>query len=147
MARLIGGTVAAYVIYFVAVFVLVSAGWLVLGANGAFHPGVWDVTGIWIALMLVASLLGGVGAGYGIGPITKDPRGPMALAGLIILMGVVFAWPVLAGTAPVPTLPRPEQLPMFEAMANGQAPVWVAILNPVLGAAGALFGSGLPPKA
>jgi hypothetical protein len=147
VARLIGGTLAGYVLYFILVFVLASAGWLVLGANGAFQPGVWDVTGTWIALMLVASLIGGVIAGYWIGPLTRDPRGPMALAGLIIVLGLVFALPVLTGSAPVPALPRPEQLPMFEAMANGQAPVWVAILNPVLGAAGALFGTGLSRKA
>ena len=146
MARLIGSTIVGYLAYFLLVFVLMSAAWFLLGANGAFKPGVWDVTGMWIALLLLASLLAGLTAGFGVGRIVKAARAPLVLAGLVILLGVLLAWPVLSGTAPAAPLPRPDQLPMFEAMAQGQAPIWVALLNPVLGAVGVLMGArGRPP--
>ena len=146
MARLIGGIIAGYLGYFLVVFILMSLAWLLLGADGAFRPGVWDVTGMWIALMLLASLLAGLAAGFSVGRIAKDGRAPLALAGFVLLMGLVLAWPVLSGAAPAALTPRPEQLPMFEAMSQGQAPLWVALLNPVLGALGVVLGArGRPP--
>lgn len=141
MPRLIGGTLLGYVVYFAIVFALMTAAWLLLGANGAFRPGAWDVTSTWIVIMLLASLTGGMVAGYP--RIAADPRGPMALAGLVVVMGVLFAWPLLAGTATAPTMPRPDQLPMFDAMSQGQAPLWVALVNPLLGAVGVLLGARL----
>jgi hypothetical protein len=146
MARLIGGIIAGYLAYFLVVFILMSVAWLLLGANGAFRPGVWDVTVMWSALMVLASLLAGLTAGFGVGRIAKDERTPLALAGFVLLMGLVLAWPVISGAAPAAPTPRPEQLPMFDAMAQGQAPLWVALLNPVLGTAGVLLGArGRPP--
>lgn len=142
MARLIGGTLVGYVVYFALVFLLMTAAWAVLGV-GAFKPGVWEVTGLWIGLMLLASFLAALIAGLGSARFMKDARGPAALAGLIILFGILFAWPVLTGTMPVPPLPRPDTLPMSEAMEKGQAPLWVALVNPTLGALGALLGARL----
>ena len=143
MGRLIGATLVGYLAYFLLVFALRSAAGLLLGANGAFQARVWDVTGLSIILMLLASLVGALATGNGCARFVKDNRVPVALAGVVILMGLLFAWPVLTGAVPAPPLPRPETLPMFEAMAQGQAPVWVALLNPVIGAVGVLLGARL----
>jgi len=147
MARLIGGTVAGYLVYFVLLFALMSVAWFLLGANGAFQPGTWDVTGTWIAIMLIASLLSGVAACRLGAGLAKHGWAPMALAGLVIVMGLLFAWPVLTGVIPAPPLPRPEPLPMLDAMSQGQAPIWVALANPLFGAVGVLLGTRSLPKA
>src|SRR6187549_3791030 len=47
----------------------------------------------------------------------------------------------LAGKVPQGALPRPDQLPMFEAMGHAVAPPWTAIVQPLLNAAFALLAS------
>lgn len=140
MGRVIGSIVLGYVVIFLAVFGLMTASWVVLGPAGAFQPGSWEVTGLWNGLMLAAGLIAAVVGGYLCATVSRDMRGPKGLIGVVIVLGILFALPVLSGTPPA-TGPRPDSLPMFEAMANGIQPVWVALLNPLLGAVGVWWGA------
>ncbi|QQS48999.1 MAG: hypothetical protein IPM66_10425 [Acidobacteriota bacterium] len=143
MAKAIGSAVAGYIVIFILVFLLMTAAWYAVGAQGAFKQGVWDVTPMWLGLMLTAGLLAAIIGGYVTALITSDSRGWKILAGIVIVLGVIFALPVLMGSMPEAPLPRPDNLPMFEAMQNGRQPAWVAIINPVVGAIGVMIGSRL----
>ncbi len=142
MAKVLAGVVAGYVVMLAVVFGLMSLAWMVLGADGAFRPGTFEVTGTWIAASIVVALLAAVAGGWTCARITPDPRAIRLLVGLVVVLGVIFAIPVL--TAPAgPPAPRPAGLAMMEAMKQGVQPAWVALLNPALGAIGALIGSRL----
>ncbi len=67
--------------------------------------------------------------------------GPNILIGIVIVLGVVFAIPVLTGSTDVATTARPDTVTMMEAMSNARQPTWIALLNPLLGAVGVLLGA------
>ncbi len=142
MAKVLAGVVVGYVVMLAVVFGLMSLAWMVLGAEGAFQPGTFQVTGTWIALSILVALLAAVAGGWTCARIAPDPRAIRLLVGLVVVLGVIFAIPVLTAPAGPPT-PRPEGLAMMEAMKQGVQPAWVALLNPALGAIGALIGSRL----
>ncbi len=143
MGKVIGSAVTGYLVTFAMVFVLMSLAWFVVGAEGAFHPGVWDVSTVWLGLMLAAALVAAMAGGYVTSMMTADPRGPRILIGIIIVLGIFFAMPVLMDDGTVASLPRPDTLGMFDAMTNGKQPTWVALLNPVLGVIGVIIGARL----
>ena len=143
MAKIIGSAIAGYVIIFVAVFGLMTLSWFAVGVDGAFQPGVWDVTATWLVLMLASALLAAGLGGYVTAMMTSDARGPKILVGIVVVLGVLFALPVLIDAGATAPLSRPDELPMFEAMQNGKQPAWVALLNPVLGAVGVWIGARL----
>lgn len=141
MARIVGGVIAGYVAMFALLFVVFSAAYMTLGASGAFQPGSWNPSGGWIALTIVLGFGAAIAGGYVCATIARDRRGPLGLVGLVIVLGVLSAIPALTGGDPAAAGPRPETVPMFEAMSNAVQPAWVALLNPVLGAVGVLVGA------
>jgi len=143
MGKVIGSAIAGYVVSFIMVFVLMTVSWQIVGADGAFQPGVWEVTGLWLVLLLVSALVAGIAGGYVTVLITADPRGVKWLIGIVVVLGIVSAIPVLMGMGGDAPLPRPDDLAMFDAMQNGKQPGWVALLNPVFGVAGVLLGARL----
>jgi hypothetical protein len=62
----------------------------------------------------------------------------MALAVLTIVMGMLFAIPVFS--KPTAPQPRASNTPNMEAMTHAQTPLWVALVNPFLSAAGMALG-------
>lgn len=142
MGKIIAGVVAGYLVMLAVVFGLMSLAWVLLGAEGAFRPGTFAVTDTWIAASIVVALLAAVAGGWTCARIAPDPRAIRLLVGLVVVLGVIFAIPVLTAPAGAPP-PRPEGLAMMEAMKQGVQPAWVALLNPALGAIGALVGSRL----
>jgi hypothetical protein len=144
MGKLIGGVVVGYITMFVAVFVLFSAGWGALGADGSFQPGSWDVSFAWVVLSIVVGLVAAIAGGYVCVLITDHPRGAAALAGVVFVLGILMAVPVLlGGPGDVATTARPETVGMFDAMSNAKQPTWIALLNPLLGVVGVFIGARL----
>jgi hypothetical protein len=65
----------------------------------------------------------------------------MVLAAVVFGLGLLMAVPVaLVSEAPKE---RDGDLGNFEAMQHARQPVWVALLNPVVGAGGVFLGSRL----
>lgn len=143
MLKVIGSAVAGYVVMFISVMILMTLSWFILGADGAFKPGVWEVTGLWLFLMIASAAIAAVAGGYTASAISSDDRVPKVLIAVVVVMGVLSALPLILGSVPTPPLPRPDELPMMEAMTNGIQPLWIALLNPLVGAAGVLAGSRL----
>ena len=146
MGRIIGSVVVGYIVMFVTVFLLMTAAWLVMGAEGAFEPGSWQITLAWIGVSILVSLAAAFAGGRACAAIAKDPRGPTYLMGLVFVLGVVFAIPVLTAAPDAMSAlgPRPDEIPMMDAMSRAQQPVWIALLNPVLGVAGVWLGARKP---
>lgn len=129
--------VLGYVVMVLTVFATFSLMWLALGPRGAFEPGAWDVSDAWVAGSILLGLLGAVLGGLACARVTVDHRAIMFLIGLVLLMGILSAVPEAADRL---AGPRPDDVSMMEAMTSAQQPPWIAWLNPVIGALGALLG-------
>ncbi len=112
--------------------------WWIMGAEGSFRPGSWEVSGVWSAASVVVGIVAALVGGAVCARVSADRRGVWMLVPLVVVFGVVAAatqeLPAGAGT-------RPEDVPMFEAMSQARMPGWVPWLDPLIGALGALLGA------
>lgn len=139
MPRLIGAVLLGYIAMVIVVFCGMSLAWLALGADGAFEPGTYDVSATWILVSCAIALFAAVGGGWLARLVTQNARGPRVLAGFVIVLGIVLAIPALTGSAAEAGV-RPDTVPMFEAIASARTPLWVMLINPLIGAIGVLIG-------
>lgn len=136
----ITAAVLAYVVMFALAFVLFSLMWTVLGADGAFAPGTWDVSVGWIVGSLVLGVIVAVSGGFTCEKLSANRQGVVILVALVIVMAVLSAMP----DAPLtPTGARPDDISMFDAMSSVQQPGWLLVVNPIIGIIGVLFGAKL----
>ena len=54
--RNIGGAVLGYIAMALVVMVLFTGLWMVIGAEGSFEPGTWEVSGVWSLATIVVGL-------------------------------------------------------------------------------------------
>lgn len=139
MLRLIGAVLLGYIAMVIIVFCGMSLAWLVLGADGAFQTGTYDVSAIWILVSCAIAFVAALAGGWLARVVTQNARGPRVLAGFVVVLGIVLAIPALTGSAPE-TGARPDAVPMFEAIANARTPLWVMLISPLIGAVGVLIG-------
>lgn len=147
MGRAIGGAVVGYLVLFVFVFAALSAAWFALGAAGAFEPGGYRLTALWIAISLAVAACGGFLAGKVAAAIGRAPLAGRICAVLALVLNLALSLPILTGNVPPGVMPRPDSLPMFEALGHAVAPPWTAIVQPLFNAAFALLASrGAKPR-
>lgn len=141
MLRIIGGVVLGYVSMAAVVFAGLTGAYLALGADRAFQSGLYDVSAVWVAISLVVGLGAALLGGWVARRVSRTARGPWLLAGLIVVLGAGLAVAALLGE-PAATGARTGALGPFDAMQQATTPIWVMLLNPVVGAIGALVGGG-----
>ena len=61
MLRTIGAVLLGYIVMFVVVFVLMTGAYLGLGAERAFRPPSYEVSGLWTMLSIFIGLAAAVG--------------------------------------------------------------------------------------
>jgi len=142
MIRMLAGVVGGYVVMFVVVFATFTGAYALLGADGAFRPGSYEVTPAWIALSFVLGLVAAIAGGMVCVAIARRPAGPRVLAGMVLLLGLAMAIPVLLEKER-PSQARTEGVGNSEAMMRARTPAWVALLTPLVGAVGVLAGAGM----
>ena len=151
MGRAIASVVVGYIVMALVVFVTFSLAYLAMGADGAYRPGVYDVSLLWIVCAFVLSFIAALVGGYVAAAIAKTGKPILFLIGLVILLGAISAVMSGAGAADIPAV-RDADPGVFEAMQYSKQPTWVAWLTPVIGAIGVFFGSawkmqaGVTPK-
>jgi hypothetical protein len=141
MARVAGAVVAGYVVMFAVVFAGLSVAYLALGPERAFRPGVFDVSGLWVAVSFAVGFGAALAGGWLARGIGRTPRAPWALAAVVVVLGLALAIPALG--AGVEVAPRPEGVGVLEAMQQARTPAWILLANPLLGAIGVLLGGGV----
>ena len=137
--RNVGGAVLGSVVMAGAVVLLLSGLWAVLGAEGAFRPGSWEVSGAWLFGSIVVGLLAAVIGGMVCTCVAADDRGLLMLMALVLVLGVYLA----LANPPAAEGIRPPAVDMADPMNSVRQPTWLAWLNPVIGVAGAFAGSRL----
>ena len=141
MLKTIGAVVGGYIAMFVVVFATFSLAFLAMGADGAFQSGTYDVTPVWLIVSFVLSFIAALIGGFVSVTISDDPKVPRALAVVVIVMGVITAIQIMTADPVVVT--RSADVGNMEAMMNAKQPIWVALLNPIIGAIGVMVGARL----
>jgi len=143
MLRTIGGVIVGYLAMFVFVFVTFTIAYLAMGSEGAFKPASYDVTALWIGVGFVVSSIAAIIGGFVCAAIAKNSKAPMALAGLVLVLGLLMAIPALMASDSGPPSVRAGNVSNFEAMQNAKQPGWWCLLNPLIGVAGVMLGARL----
>jgi hypothetical protein len=132
--------IAGYVV--MALFVMVSTvvAFTALGADRAYRAGTFEPTGVWIITVLALGFIAAMVGGYVCAIITASQTAPKVLAIAVLGLGLLFALPMFR--PPVdPQLRRTPDMPLMQLMSAGRQPAWVALLLPLVGAAGVIAGS------
>jgi uncharacterized membrane protein YeaQ/YmgE (transglycosylase-associated protein family) len=140
MIRSILGAIAGYIVFALALFILFSALYLVLGADRSFLPGNYDPSMTWT---VSAFILGFVAAAIGGFVAAKIGRsgGVKIMAGLVVLIGAIVVVMLVKENKAQEV--RTGDVPNMEAMMKAREPLWVAVVNPILGVIGVFVGGSL----
>jgi hypothetical protein len=146
MVRNILGVVLGYVAMFAFVFISFTVLYLILGADGSFEPGTYEVSLIWIIISFILGLAAAMLGGYLCVFISKNQKTALVLAGLVLVLGIAMAIPALGDASNEVHEMRSSDVPNMEAMQNAKQPVLMLLLNPIIGAIGVYAGSKLRKK-
>lgn len=145
MLRSVLGVVLGYLVMFIAVFVTFSIAYLAMGVDRAFRPGSYDVSAAWAVTSLVLGFVAAAVGGLVCAVIAGRSTPPKVLAGVVLALGLLMAIPLLVAEQPERPA-RTGDVSNLEAMQHARQPVWFALVNPAVGAAGVLLGAALPGK-
>lgn len=143
MLRAIASVIVGYIVMFAFVFVSFTAAYLALGADGSFKPGTYDVSTMWIAVSSVLSLIAAILGGWIAVLIARSATPPKVLAGLVLVLGLLMAIPAfLSSGQPAPPA-RTADVGNLDAMMKARTPPVLALITPLIGAAGVMLGASL----
>lgn len=139
MGRAIAGVVVGLIVSWVVVFVGLTAAFFALGLEKIYKPGVYEVSTTWILVSIVVGLAAALIAGVTCAKIANATKPAFVLALVMFVLGIGMVF-VEMGKDHTPQ-PRTGDAQMFDAMSKTTQPVWVAMLNPVIGAVGVIAGA------
>jgi len=143
MVRNILGVVLGYMAMFAFVFISFTVLYLILGADGSFESGAYEVSIVWIIISFILGLAAAVLGGYLCVLISKNNKVVLVLAAIVLIFGIAMAIPALGESADDVYEMRKNDVSNMEAMQNAKQPAYMLILNPIIGALGVFAGSKL----
>jgi hypothetical protein len=142
MARFIGAIVVGYAVTMIAVIVIFTAAYPVLGVDRLFEPGTYEAARGWIGLSFVIGFVAAMAGGAVCALVAPATKAPLWLATVVLVLGALMAIPVVMARDDARGGARPANITMTDAMTHARQPAWVALLNHLLGAFGILVGAG-----
>ena len=142
MGRAILSVVVGYVTMFAAIFLAFSGLYLLLGQDLSFQPGSYEPSVLWTVASFVLGVLSAILGGYVCARVARTATPPKVLAGVVLVIGLLSAVPVLVAAA-TPAEARTGEVGNLDAMMKAKQPAWVAVANPFVGLAGVLVGARL----
>jgi len=143
MVRNILGIVLGYVAMFVFIFTTFTLLYFILGADGSFESGTYEVSTVWIVISFILGLTAAVLGGFLCALISKNQKAALVLAGLVLILGIAMAVPALGDSANEVHEMRNNEVQDMEAMQKAKQPALALLLNPIIGALGVFAGSKL----
>jgi hypothetical protein len=138
MLRSIVGVIVGYFVIFVFFFAIFTGLYLALGVEHIFQPDSYEVSTLWLVLSAAISLCGSILGGYVCAAVSKSKRTCEVFAGIILIILILFCIPKMRDRTPHV---RAGEVSNLDAMRLTQMPIWMHLLNPVLGAVGVLLGA------
>lgn len=143
MVRNILGVVLGYVAMFAFIFITFTILYFILGADGSFETGTYEVSTIWIIITFILGLAAAILGGFLCVIISKNHKAALVLAGLVLILGIAMAVPALGDSANEVHEMRNKEVPNMEAMQKAKQPALALLLNPIIGTLGVFAGSKL----
>jgi len=138
MLRSIVGVVLGYAVIFAFFFATFTGVYFALGVERIFQPDSYEVSTLWLILSAVITVFGSMLGGYVCAAISTSERTCQVFAGIVLLILIVFCLPKIRDEGPHV---RAGEVSNMDAMRLTHMPVWMHLLNPVLGAMGVLLGA------
>lgn len=138
MLKSILAVVVSFIVMAIFSFAAFTCAYLGLGVERVFEAESYDVSTIWIVIMIALALIGGILGGLICAAISKSMGVCKVFAGIVLALGLLSA--ILTTMKERPDT-RSGDVPNFQAMEKAQTPLWLCLLNPVLGAVGVLLGA------
>jgi len=143
MGRSIIAVIVSYVVMFVLNILAFVGLYLIVGADQAFKPHKFLASNRWVAITCGLMFVTAVIAGFLCSAIAKGGKAPLALAVVILVLGLLLAIPSVMKATTHADMIRPGPVMWKEAMNNAYWPVWAPFAFPFVGAVGALVGGKL----
>ena len=143
MGRSVVAVIVAYISMFILNFLAFVGLYALVGPAQAFKPASYLASNRWIAMSFVAILITAIVAGLICAVIARGGRAPLALAIVILVIGLVLAIPAVMKHRTNEHMVRVGDVPSMEAAQKAHWPVWVPFMFPFVSAAGALVGAKL----
>jgi hypothetical protein len=144
MTRTILAVILGYAAMFVIVFVTLTASYFALGMEKTFRPGSFDVTPLWVLVMMVFSFVAAIVGGRVCRMISQKRLALSLLVVLILVLGLVSAVPALYAVET--NTVRSGDISNIQAMMNAKEPKWVAAIMPVIVIIGVVIGGRAKQK-
>ena len=139
MLKSILGVIVGYIVMAIFAFAIFTCAYLGLGVERVFQPDSYDVSTIWIVIMIAIALIGGILGGLICAAISKSKGACTAFVVLVLVFGVIGA--ITTAMKEHPSAARSGDVPNLQAMQMAQTPAWLCFVNPVLGAVGVMLGA------
>jgi len=147
MLRSALGVIIGYIVMFILQVAAFMTIYTLMGANWSFKPASYEASTQWTVMQFGVIFITALIAGLVCAAIAKGGKAPLALAAVVLVLGLAlaFASPALrtADTHEV----RTGSVSNMEAMSKARHPAWVIFLGPVIGALGVVIGGKLKRKA
>jgi hypothetical protein len=143
MARTIIGVIVGYALMFILNICAFIAMYAVLGQDQSFEPGLYLASMKWIAGTFLICLITGTIAGLVCAVIARGGRAPLALAIVVVVLGLLLAIPAMMKAQLNSKLVRSGDTPSMQAAQLAYYPGWCPFVFPLLSAAGVMIGGRL----
>ena len=138
MLRSTAAVVASYVAMVILIMGAFAGMWFGMGPDRLLEPGLWTGNLFLCIAAPAITLIAGLFGGWMCTKIAWGATPVKVLAGVVLVLGMATAYFTLQ--KPLPTEPRAPGMSMQEIMEKGREPTWLAIFNPIGGAATVLIG-------
>ena len=141
MVRKILGVIVGYIVMVIFIMTTFSLAYIAMGTDNAYLPNSYDVSMLWIAVSGVLGLIAAIIGGFICKLISQSGGTVKVFAAIVLVFGFIIA--IAQMMSEKPNEVRSGNVSNMEAMQKSQTPLWVALLNPVIGAIGIVIGGGL----
>ena len=146
MVRKVLGVIAGYILMVILQVAAFMTVYTVMGANWSFKPRAYQASTRWTLMQFAVILITAAIAGFVCALIAKSGKAPLALAALVLFLGLVMATVKVTTQPPDTHEVRFGPTPNMEAMQKARNHSWVLFLGPVIGAVGVVIGGKLKKR-
>lgn len=146
MVRSIIAIIVSYITMFVLNFLGFVGLYAIVGPSHAFRPRLYLASNRWILMGVAVMFVSGIIAGLICAAIARGRKATLALAGLILVVGLLLAIPAVMKSRANAGMVRVGDVTSMEAMEKASWPVWAPLVFPFVSAVGAVVGGKLKKR-
>lgn len=146
MVRSTIAVIVSYILMFVLNVLCFVSMYAIMGPGQAFRPRSYLASNRWIAISVVCIFVSAVVAGFVCAAIARGGRAPLALAVVVVVLGLILAIPAMKKAKDNAGLARVSEVSQMEAANKAYWPIWAPFTFPFISAIGVLVGGKLKKR-